>query len=80
MHPTHKQLSFFVLMLLQILGPTLLVAAQKEGAQDTTTRRLWTAPPRPEERMESGAAKAEWQRWRMIVLSRRLDRDLEDFK
>ena len=80
MHPTRKQLSFFVLMLLQILGPTLLVAAQKEGAQDTTTRRLWTAPPRPAERMESGAAKAEWQRWRMIVLSRRLDRNLEDFE
>ena len=79
MHPTRKKITFFVLMLLQLLGPTLLVAGQKEGAQDTTPRRLRTAPSRPAERMESGAAKAEWQRWKLIVLSRRLDRDLEDF-
>ena len=79
MHPSRKQLLFFVLMLFQLLGPTLLVAAQKEGPQDTT-RRLWIAAQRPTERMESGAAKVEWQRWRLIVLSRRLDRDLEDFE
>ncbi|MEC8338876.1 MAG: hypothetical protein VXZ84_12115 [Planctomycetota bacterium] len=74
--------SLFLLLLgcAPLLSPAFLLADLQETPSDTNKRRLQVFVQGPTEGTKTGVAKSEWQRLRILALSRRLDRDLENFE
>ena len=74
--------SLFLLLLgcTPLLSPAFLLADLQETPSNTKKRRLQALVQAPTEGTKLGVAKSEWQRLRIFALSRRLDRDLENFE
>ena len=79
-HADLRQRTLLVLTWSLLLSPAILIAGQEESLQSTKNLRKRAFAQSPAEGIQIGAAKTEWQRLRLIVLSKRLDRDLEDFE
>ncbi len=75
-----RQRPLLVLTWSLLLSPAILIAGQEESLQGTKSLRKQAFAQSPADGIQIGAAKTEWQRLRLIVLSKRLDRDLEDFE
>ena len=74
--------SMFLLLLgcMLFLLPESLLADSKASNHHSKNRTQRIPARSPAEGLKTGAAKKEWQRLRLLALSRRLDRDLADFK
>lgn len=72
------------LLALFLLSPLCVSSAPAESRGDEEkkepSRRIWMPPPRTAIGTENRPAKMEWHRWKLSVLSRRLDRDLARFE
>ena len=79
-HAVLRQRTLLVLTWSLLLSPAILIAGQEESLQSTKNLRKRAFAQSPAEGIQIGAAKTEWQRLRLIVLSKRLDRDLENFE
>lgn len=75
MYSAHQQLSFFIALLFLISVPAILIAGE-EGVHNKTYNRVQKITQKSAERSDSGVARNEMQRWKLIVFSRRLERDL----
>ena len=74
---------FFALALLlsgQWFTPIVTAESQYERVENSTSRRLLSPQQLAAVGIESRPAKTEWQRLRLSVASRRLDRDLDRFE
>lgn len=79
MHSAHRRLPWLVtLWAFSSFHPGLLFAEPSEDrpAAEFRLLRPWSQGGN---RIEPGPAKQEWQRLRLLALSKRLDRDLADF-
>ena len=76
-----RNLVLLVLGCTLLFSPALLLADPQETPDpNTKNRRLQVLVQGPAEGLKTGMAKSEWQRLRLLTLSRRLDRDLADFE
>lgn len=74
--------SLFLLLLgcTPLFSPASLLADPQETPSKTNNRRLQALVQGPAEGTKLGVAKSEWQRLRLLALSKRLDRDLAKFE
>lgn len=63
-----------------LFSPNAGAESPSDGAEKATSRRLLSSQPLAEIGAESRPAKMEWYRWKLVVLARRLDRDLDRFE
>ena len=75
-----RDLFLFLLGCTLLFRPAPLLADSKASFADSKHRPLRTFVQGPTEGLKPGMAKSEWQRLRLLTLSRRLDRDLTNLQ
>ena len=80
MDRTPRNLFLLLLGCTLLFHPASLLAESKASLTDSKNRPLRALAQGPTEGLKTGLAKGEWQRLRLVALSRRLDRDLADFE
>jgi len=64
----------------QLFVLSVLAESREDEGKQQAARRIWPPQQRTGVRNETRATKIEWQRWKLSVLARRLDRDLARFE
>jgi len=64
----------------QLFVLSVLAESHEDDGKQQAARRIWPPQQRTGIRNETRATKIEWQRWKLSVLARRLDRDLARFE